>query len=201
MNNTQTKLTSIGILTGAMVAIALLVITPGCKVAEEAKGVVYGLEEYVYGFPLVLMDITKDKVTAASKAGEYTAPMNQFCRIRTYVSPDYKDVVRISVNSLWSDGFLDLENEPMVVTLPDTGNRYVVMQAMNMWTDNFMSVGTRTPEANSAISSLQAPSGMAPHRRILKRPSVARRVTRGCLCRCPAPAPRNTRRSTLFRTN
>jgi hypothetical protein len=164
MNCTQSKFTRIALLGGVVVVITLLVSTSGCKVAEEAKGVVYGLEEYVYGFPLVLMDITKDKVTAASKAGEYTAPMNQFCRIRTYVSPDYKDVVRISVNSLWSDGFLDLENEPMVVTLPDTGNRYVVMQAMNMWTDNFMSVGTRTPEAKFGNFLIAGPkwNGTAP---------------------------------------
>jgi len=46
-----------------------------------------GEEEYVYGFPLVLMDVTRQVITAASKSGEYAAPINQFARIRTYVSP------------------------------------------------------------------------------------------------------------------
>ena len=53
-------------------------------------------------------------------------------------------MVRISVNSLWTHGFLDLQKEPMIVTIPDTKGRYIVMQAMNMWTDDFASVGTRT---------------------------------------------------------
>jgi hypothetical protein len=112
-------------------------------------GYLLGEEEYVYGFPLVLMDVTREVLTATPKAGEYSAPINQFARIRTYVSPDYKNVVRISVNSLWSFAFLDLDQEPMIVTVPDTGGRYLVMQALNMWTDDFASMGTRTPAERS----------------------------------------------------
>jgi hypothetical protein len=67
-----------------------------------------GEVEYVYGFPLVLMDVTRQVMTATAESAEYKAPINQFGRIRTYVNPDFKDVVRISVNSLWSNAFLDL---------------------------------------------------------------------------------------------
>jgi hypothetical protein len=111
-----------------------------------AAGCTYinALEGYVYGFPLVMMDVTKDVVTATPKTGEYKAPINQFGRIRTYVDPDFKDVVRISVNSLWSHAFLDLDKEPFVISVPDTKGRYIVMQALNMWTDDFASVGSRT---------------------------------------------------------
>jgi len=120
----------------------------GCKKAEEKvkeeAAYVVGMEEYVYGYPLVMMDVTKDVLTATPKTGEYAAPMNQFGRIRTYVSPDFVNVVRISVNSLWSHGFVDLDAEPVVVSLPDMDGRYIVMQALNMWTDDFASVGTRT---------------------------------------------------------
>jgi hypothetical protein len=48
------------------------------------------------------------------------------------------------VNSLWSHGFLDLDAEPMIVSLPDMDGRYIVMQALNMWTDDFGTAGTRT---------------------------------------------------------
>ena len=74
-----------------------------------------GMEEYVFGFPLVMMDVTREVMTASATSGEYKAPINQFARLRTYVDPDFKDVVRISVNSLWSHGFLDLDAEPMIV--------------------------------------------------------------------------------------
>jgi hypothetical protein len=87
------------------------------KVKEEVT-YLHAMEEYVYGFPLVMMDVTRDVLTATTTAGEYSAPMNQFARIRTYVSPDFKNVVRISVNSLWSFASLDLDSEPMIVSHP-----------------------------------------------------------------------------------
>jgi hypothetical protein len=131
---------------------------------REEVGYLLGEEEYVYGFPLVMMDVTREVLTATQKSSEYKAPINQFGRLRTYVNPDFKDVVRISVNSLWSHGFLDLDKEPMIVTIPDTGNRYVVVQAMNMWTDDFASAGTRTPENKSGDFLIAGPkwNGTAP---------------------------------------
>jgi hypothetical protein len=74
-------------------------------------------------FPLVMMDVTNGVITASSKSAEYKAPINQFGLMRTYVSPDFKDVVRISVNSLWSFAVLDLDKEPLVVSHPDTQGR------------------------------------------------------------------------------
>jgi hypothetical protein len=130
----------------ALVVLALLAgwFIRGGKTVKETAAFLVGSEEYVYGYPIVLMDATRKVMTAAPTAGEYSAPINQFQRLRTYVSPDFKNVVRISVNSLWSTGFLDLDKEPMIVTSPDMGDRFIVVQAMDMWTDNFMSVGSRT---------------------------------------------------------
>jgi len=127
-------------------------------------GYLLGEEEYVYGFPLVMMDVTREVTTAASKSGQYAAPINQFAHIRTYVNPDFDNVVRISVNSLWSFGFVDLDQEPMIVSVPDAGDRYLVMQAMNMWTDDFASVGTRMPETKSGDFLIAGPkwTGNAP---------------------------------------
>jgi hypothetical protein len=103
----------------------------------------------VYGFgskniqatPTTTM--TRAMTTAASKSGQYKAPLNQFAQVRTYVDPDFKDVVRISVNSLWTFGFIDLEKEPFVYSQPDTHGRFILMQALNMRTDDFASTGSR----------------------------------------------------------
>jgi hypothetical protein len=88
---------------------------------RQGAGYLVGEEEYVYGFPLVMMDVTRELVTAVSKAREYAAPSNQFGRIRTYVNPDFKNVVRISVNSLWSHGFLDLSTVNGWVNMTNLG--------------------------------------------------------------------------------
>ncbi|HEX8800706.1 MAG TPA: DUF1254 domain-containing protein [Terriglobales bacterium] len=124
-----------------VVVVGLIALYPW--ITEEIA-YVRGIQAYVYGFPLVLMDITKGKVSAVHKSEQYYAPINQFFRMRTYVDPDYKDCVRISRNSLWSAGYIDLETEPIVYSQPDTHGRYIVMQALNMWTDDFASVGSRT---------------------------------------------------------
>jgi hypothetical protein len=102
------------------------------------------MEGYAYGFPLVIMDVTRGLVTATGTSGEYKAPLNQFGRIRTLVDPDFKDVVRISRSSLWSHAFVDLDEEPFVYSQPDTKGRFIVMQALNMWTHDFASSGSRT---------------------------------------------------------
>jgi hypothetical protein len=118
----------------------------------------------VYGFPLVLMDVTNGILTATSKSGEYSASINQYMRERSYVSPDFKNVVRISVNSLWSVAVLDLDKEPLVASFPAMNERYFVMQMMNMWTDNFGSVGTRTGAAGGGRFLIAGPkwNGQAP---------------------------------------
>lgn len=112
--------------------------------AVEEFAYLLGMEAYVYGFPLVMMDVTNRVETATSEAGEYSAPMNQLLKMKGFVSPDFKNIVRISVNSVWSGGVFDLENEPQVFSYPDSKERYFVIQLLNMWTDDFASVGTRT---------------------------------------------------------
>ncbi len=88
------------ILGSAVVAIAL---STSCRARDQVQeGVAYlvGMQEYVYGFPLVMMDVTREVMAATATSGEYKAPINQFARLRAHVNPDFKDVVRISVNSL-----------------------------------------------------------------------------------------------------
>jgi hypothetical protein len=121
------------------------------RVKEQSEGwvreqiaYVFGMYAYAYGFPLVMMDMTRQVMTAAPSSGEYAAPMNQFHRLRDFVDPDFKNVVRISRNSLWATAFVDLGAEPVVFSHPATKGRYLVAQVMDMWTDNFASIGTRT---------------------------------------------------------
>ena len=121
-----------------------------CQKAEQeiSEEVAYlrGLESWVYGYPIVLMDVTRQVLTAAPapNAEGTAAPMDQFAKMPHYVSPDVKQVVRISLNSLWCTGWMDLGQEPVVLSVPDTHDRYYVMSIMDMWTNVFGSVGKRT---------------------------------------------------------
>jgi hypothetical protein len=114
--------------------------------SREEVANILGLLGYVYGYPLVIMDITRQVLTAAPAPNSEgtAAPINQFAKMPHYVSPDFKNVVRISLNSLWSTGFLDLDKEPIVLSVPDAKDRYYVMSMMEMWTNVFGSIGKRT---------------------------------------------------------
>jgi hypothetical protein len=120
-----------------------------CQKAEQgiSEEVAYirGLESWVYGYPIVLMDVTRQVLTAAPAPNSEgtAAPINQFAKMPHYVDPNFKNVVRISLNSLWTTGWVDLDKEPIVLSLPDTHGRYYVMSMMNMWTNVFGSVGKR----------------------------------------------------------
>lgn len=157
---------NLGLVALAFGAAALLTPAPGVaqgvleRFKEELKGAItelkedvreevasfLGMEAYVYGYPLVMMDVTREVLTAAPAPNPEgtAAPINQLAKMPHYVSPDFKNVVRISLNSLWTTGFLDLEKEPIVLSVPDTKGRYYVFSIMNMWTDVFGSAGKRT---------------------------------------------------------
>ncbi|MGP4051894.1 DUF1254 domain-containing protein [Streptomyces sp. 2A115] len=111
-----------------------------------------------------MMDVTRQVMTAASRPGEYSAPVNQFHRMRDFVDPDFKNVVRISRSSLWATAFLDLDAEPLVFSHPAPQGHYLVAQIMDMWTDNFASLGTRTTGEQSGRCLITGPNwqGTAP---------------------------------------
>ena len=134
--------------------------------AREAIAYLMGMQSYVYGYPLVMMDVTREVLTAASapNADGTAAPINQLAKMPHYVSPDFKNVVRISLNSLWTTGWLDLDKEPIVLSAPNTKDRYFVFSVMNMWTDVFASIGNRATGTSAADFLIAGPNwkGAAP---------------------------------------
>jgi hypothetical protein len=42
--------------------------------AREQAAYLFGMYGYAYGFPLVMMDVTRQVMTAAPSSGEYSAP-------------------------------------------------------------------------------------------------------------------------------
>src|SRR5215510_13387148 len=95
-------------LLGAIV-LALAMFTSSCGKVKQEEAYIYGMESYVYGYPIVTFDVTREVMTAvpAPKPDGTAVPINQLGKMPHYVTPDFKAVVRVSLNSLWTTGFVD----------------------------------------------------------------------------------------------
>ena len=116
---------------------------------EEAHRI--GVQAYVYGYPLVLMDITR-------KVMVRRVPMNQFYHAAAFPTAVFKVVVRSNVDTLYSSAWLDLSREPMVLSVPDTGGRYYLMHMMDAWMDTFAVPGKRTTGTKARHFAIVGPA-------------------------------------------
>jgi hypothetical protein len=125
--------------------------------AKEKEALKAGVEAVVYGLPLVLMDVTKDKMTNVAKPDGFAAPINQFVNARAFPDASFKDVVRANVDTLYSSAFLDLSAEPIVLSAPDTHGRYYLMPMLDAWTNVFASPGKRTTGTKAGHFAITGP--------------------------------------------
>jgi hypothetical protein len=103
-----------------------------------------GIQTYVFGYPLVLMDVTREVTTNVSHPTTDSAPINQFVHKREFPDETFTHVVSPNADTLYSFAFLDLSKGPLVLLLPDVGQRYYLMQLLDAWTNVFSSLGSRT---------------------------------------------------------
>ncbi|XQQ07405.1 MAG: DUF1254 domain-containing protein [Leptolyngbya sp. IPPAS B-1204] len=114
------------------------------KQADEIYAV--AKEAYFYAYPIVSMDVTMRQATNVPDAASINmrAPINQFAHVRSYPRAEEKDVVRFNFDTLYSFAWLDLSQEPVILSVPDTQGRYYLLPMLDMWTDVFAVVGSRT---------------------------------------------------------
>jgi hypothetical protein len=132
------------------------------------------IEAYIYGYPLVLMDVTRQAMTNVAKPGASAAPVNQLCNRKEFPEPTDTAVVSPNADTLYSFSFLDLAREPMVLSVPEMGNRYYLMQLMDAWTNVFASPGTRTTGSSQCDFAIVGPTskGTLPENvKVIKAPT------------------------------
>ena len=112
--------------------------------AREQEAFELGVEAYVYGYPLVTMDMTRRVMTNAKRPLANHAPMGQFFNAPTYPDAKFRDVTAPNADTLYSSAWLDLTDEPWVLSLPDEAGRYFLMPMLSGWTDVFEVPGKRT---------------------------------------------------------
>jgi hypothetical protein len=116
-----------------------------------------GTEAYIYGYPLVTMDMTRRVMTNAVEPRNNHAPMGQFFNARAYPDASFRDVTAPNADTLYSTAWLDLSKEPYVLSIPDEGDRYYLMPMLDAWTDVFQVPGTRTTGDKAQTYAITGP--------------------------------------------
>lgn len=132
-------------------AFILVLISLGLVLYAKSEQIVLGAEGYIYGYPLVITDVTR--ANAALTVG----PENQLHRIRQFPDASFKEVVRPNVDTLYTTAFIDTAKGPWVFEMATNNQRYEVMPFMDGWTNVFAAPGTRSTGINGGKFLLVGP--------------------------------------------
>jgi hypothetical protein len=102
------------------------------------------VDVYIYGYPLVTVDMTRKQLTNVATPDGTHAPMGQLIKMRSYPDASFKSVTAPNADTLYTSAFFDVWREPWVLGVPDMGDRYYLLPMLDGWTDVFQVPGKRT---------------------------------------------------------
>jgi hypothetical protein len=126
------------------------------KISEE-QATEIGAEAYIFGYPLVTLEMTRRVTTNTAAPFGLRAPMGQFVHARRFPPITYRDIPGANADTLYSLAWLDLAREPYVLDIPDAEDRYFMIPMLDGWSDVFQAPGTRTTGTQSQTCVLTGP--------------------------------------------
>jgi hypothetical protein len=114
---------------------------------------------YIYGYGPTAFAATEAVTTAVPNATTTpgASPRNQFSYSTALDTPSETTVIRPSANLLYANAFLDLRRQPMVLQVPDMTGRYYLVPMLDAYTNDFVSIGTRTTGSAAGAYAIVGP--------------------------------------------
>ncbi len=110
---------------------------------DEARAIAH--EAFIWGFPMVDNYKTLYAQAVDSSGPDYKAPFNTLLSVARAFTPDDKAIITPNSDTPYSFLWADLRAEPLVLTVPEVEKgRYYALQFIDLYTQNFAYVGTRT---------------------------------------------------------
>ena len=127
-------------------------------------GIGEGLDEfwlatdaYIFGYPLVTMEMTRRVITNVAAPVGTKAPMGQIIKLREYPNSSFRDVTAPNADTLYTTSFFDVGKEPWVLSIPDMKDRYYLMPMLDGWTTVFQVPGKRTTGTKAQTYAITGP--------------------------------------------
>ena len=132
-----------------LVGASALLATPWLALhAQDANPSEVAEHAYIWGFPLVLTSHYRDLAS--------TYPLNRFA-VSTRLSEPNDRVAAPNVDTLYGFAFLDLSHEPLILHVPETGDRYYSIHLIDAYQNSFAYVGRRATGTREGEYAITAP--------------------------------------------
>ncbi|MBR7214008.1 DUF1254 domain-containing protein [Pseudomonas sp. B2021] len=123
---------------------------------SEARAI--AKEAYLYGFPVVQMYKTLYTQAVDKGGAHFKAPFNHIDNSAQVLTHKDNAVTTPNVDTPYSFVWMDLRKEPLVLTLPKVeDNRYYSVQLIDLYTQNFAYLGTRSTGNNGGHYMIAGP--------------------------------------------
>lgn len=123
--------------------------------APEAQQI--ARDVYIFGYPLITMEMTRRVMTNVATPEALRGPMGRFLNARQYPTAAFKDVTAPNADTLYSTAWIDVSQEPYILSLPDEHDRYYLMPMLSGWTDVFEVPGKRTTGTKAQKYAITGP--------------------------------------------
>ena len=150
--------------TGAFASRAMAIDGPIEDLVEGAEDFRAASDAYVYGYPLVTMEMTRRVLTNVAQVEGTRGPMGQVIKMRAYPDASFRDVTAPNADTLYTTSFFDVGDEPWVLSVPDMKGRYFLLPFLDGWTNVFSVPGSRTTGTQAQTFAITGPgwSGAVP---------------------------------------
>ena len=99
---------------------------------------------FLFGVPVVYIDLSAEVGSNVPEPQGRRSPRNQFAHYRDFPDASSREVVGPNRDTLYSFAWIDLSAEPLVLSVPEMGDRYWSMMVLDAWNDVPASPGSRT---------------------------------------------------------
>ncbi len=145
----------LGLLAGAAPGGAL---AEGLRLFEGVEDFWLATDAYIFGYPLVTMEMTRRVMTNVAAPAGTRAPMGQLIKLREYPNASFRDVTAPNADTLYTTAFFDVGREPWVVGLPEMSGRYALFPFLDGWTTVFQVPGKRTTGTGPQTYAITGPN-------------------------------------------
>lgn len=124
-------------------------------------------DAWIWGLPLIEMSEQR-----AARSAEGMKP-NTFQHQRALVTAKGQFITAPNNDTLYSQAWLNLEKGPVTVSVPASGSRYYCVPMMDMYSNNFAIVGTRTSGSAARAFTVIGPHESAKIPQAIRAPTNA----------------------------